>query len=65
MLTRMYIRTQTRAQQVLVRRRGAGFLEYALVALISVALFATLLALFRTQLEGIMTRLKNSIDGNK
>lgn len=65
MLTRLYVRAENRAREVLVRRRGAGFLEYALVALISVALFALLLTLFRTQLRNILTRLGDSINGTK
>jgi Flp pilus assembly pilin Flp len=64
MLTRLYVKSENRLRG-LRARRGAGFLEYALVALISVALFTLLLTLFRDQLSGIMKRLGDSINGTK
>ena len=42
--------------------RAAGLLEYALIALLSIGLFALLYGLFRDQIESLMDTISGRID---
>jgi hypothetical protein len=44
-------------------RRGAGLLEYALVALISVMVFGLIWALFNNQISSLVERIQTAITG--
>jgi Flp pilus assembly pilin Flp len=44
-------------------RRGAGLLEYALVALISVMVFGLIWVLFNNQISSLVERIQTAITG--
>ncbi len=48
--------------RVVSRRRGAGMLEYALVALISIAVFGLLVVQFSDILENLATAIGDKLD---
>jgi Flp pilus assembly pilin Flp len=57
LLQQVFAPTALTPVRVMSRRRGAGMLEYALVALISIAVFGVLL----TQFTDILSRLAGNI----
>lgn len=63
MLTRLFVRAESSFRSVAARRRGAGFLEYALVALISVIIFGLILTLFKSQISSLFTSISQKING--
>lgn len=64
-LTSMYLGatgTVARGQRRLAaRRRGAGFFEYALLALIAVALMAIVYTQFKGAIEGLFTTINSDV----
>jgi Flp pilus assembly pilin Flp len=52
----------TTQRRIVTGRRGAGFFEYALLALIAVALMAIVYTQFRDSIEGLFTTINSDID---
>lgn len=62
-LTGLYLKANDTAGAVARRidRRGAGFFEYALLALIAVALMVVVYNAFKTQINSLFTKIDSGV----
>jgi len=67
-ITSLYVGANIRARESFRRittdRRGAGFFEYALIALIAVALMVVVYAGFKSQINNLFTRIGGNVSTN-
>jgi Flp pilus assembly pilin Flp len=67
-ITSLYVGGSIRAREafrlVTTDRRGAGFFEYALIALIAVALMVVVYAGFKTQINNLFTKIGGNVSTN-
>ncbi len=67
-ITNLYVGASIRARESFRRittdRRGAGFFEYALIALIAVALMVVVYAGFKSQINNLFTRIGGNVSTN-
>lgn len=66
-MLRLWVTTQSSLAAVRTRladRKAAGMLEYALVALISVAVFGVILTFFPGFIETLFNNIKKAITGS-
>ena len=67
-ITSLYVGANIRAResfrQITTARRGAGFFEYALIALIAVALMVVVYAGFKAQINALFTRIGGNVTTN-
>ena len=58
------IRTREAIRRVTTDRRGAGFFEYALIALVAVALMVVVYTGFKGQINNLFTRIGGNVGTN-